>query len=300
MKDPKDPKDPNDIPPEAESPPPLIDLPPPPPEFRSGPEKFDPERCGELVKHGSRYQRPPSMATVRRYARDLRNGRWRWNAAPIRFDGVDEHGHPKMVDGFHRCMAVIEANVTVYFFCTYGISLEAMHTTDTGRTRSLAQQFYLNGVQAPKVAADIIKLLAVYRLNPKRGFSGPLSSDSEYHECLEANPGVRDIAKEYVRQLPKNLSDGLIGCAHYLFAEKDPVAAKSFCDAVVSGEHLAIGEPAYEFREWVISLDKKTERVSTAKIGNVLVDCWNKFAEGKRVTRIRIPRQCPEILSPQH
>src|SRR6267142_3720296 len=248
--------------PSEEVPPPLIELPPPPAEFRSGPEKFDPERCATLIQRGSRFQRPPSQATIKRYARDMRNGRWHWNAAPIRFDGVDEDGHPKMVDGFHRAAAVIEANVTIYFFCTYGISLLAMHTADIGRTRSLAQQFYLNGVQAPKVVADIIKLLAVYRL--KRGFSGPLSSDAEYHECLDTNPAVREIAKEYVRQLPKNLSDGLIGCAHFLFAEKDPIAAKAFCDAVVLGERLSVGEPAYEFREWVISLDKRVDRIGTA------------------------------------
>jgi hypothetical protein len=277
--------------------PPRIDLPPPPEDFRSGPELFNPERCSDVIQHGSRYQRPPSKATIRKYARDMRNGKWAWNAAPIRFDGLDEHGHPKMVDGFHRCSAVIEANVSIYFFCTYGISLQAMHTADTGRVRSLAQQFYLNGVQAPKVTAAIIKLLAVYRL--KGGFSGPLSSDSEYHECLEANPGVQDIAKEYVRQLPTNLSEGLIGCAHYLFAEKDPLAAKEFCDAVVSGQRLMGGDPAYEFREWVMSLDGRSERISTAKIGMVLFDCWNKFCEGKQIKRISVPRKWPELLTPK-
>jgi glutamate synthase domain-containing protein 1 len=185
--------------------------------------------------------------------------------------------------------------MVIPFLVISGVAKESLHTMDDGRSRTLGQKFYIDGEKAPDVLASMIQLLAVYR---KRGkFSGPNYSALEYYEVLEAEKdAARPLAKEYKCKTPRNLKPGLIATLHLLFAEKDPQLAATFCSQIMTGVGAEKGEPAREFRDWVISLEKGEVRVP--QIAAVLIDCWNKECRGENITRIRIPKNLPKIEGP--
>jgi hypothetical protein len=266
----------------------------PPPGFKSGIEWFNPERAELHIKKDSKYQRPVSKAYVKKYARDMRNGKWTFNASPVRFDGVDDHGQPRMIDGFHRMEALLLANATMPFLVTYGIGMESMRTMDTGRSRSLQQMFALDGVSVASVVAPAIVYLAAFLKNGS--FSAEKSSNSEYFDVLYEHSDIKQIATKYDVLMPRNLPKGLVTCCHYLFAKKDPELAEYVCEAVVSGAGLERNAPAYIFREWV---NAEGENFTTGQIANALVDCWNKEVRGEKMTRIRLQKRCPVILGPE-
>jgi hypothetical protein len=274
--------------------------PPPPPVRGSEPPEgfhvdvrwFGPQEAHKILTE-SQYQRKHSPSTVSKYARDMKADKWVFNGSPIRYNGEAE-GNPQLLDGQHRLRAVIEANVVLPFVVISGIDKESLHTMDDGKGRSLAQKFYIDGEKSPDVLASMIQLLAAYRAKGK--FSGPAFSSLEYYDVLEREGNAaRPLAKEYKCKMPRNLKPGLIAAVHLLFAEKDLELAARFCGDVVSGNSDR-GTPAREFREWVLALEKG--EIKTNVIATVLIDCWNRECRGENITRIRIPKYCPEIASP--
>jgi hypothetical protein len=264
----------------------------PPKEFRTEVRWIGPEEADKILTE-SQYQRKHSPSTVNKYARDMKAGKWEFNGAPMRYNGEQE-GNPQLLDGQHRLRAVIEANVVMPFLVISGIGKDSLRTMDDGKTRSLAQKFYIDGEKSADVLASMIQLLAAYRA--KGRFSGPAYSSLEYYDVLEREgDAARPLAKEYKCKMPRNLKPGLIAAAHLLFAEKDPELAARFCGEVVSGNSDR-GTPAREFREWVLGLEKG--EIKTNVIATVLIDCWNRECRGENITRIRIPKYCPEIGSP--
>jgi hypothetical protein len=273
--------------------PPRTRAPNPPAEYKAETVWIAPEMAQEILDN-TRYNRQVSKGTVAKYARDMRNGKWIFNGAPIRYNGKTESGKPELLDGQHRLRALLEANMELPFLVISGIPANFIRTMDDGKARSLAQKFYVDGEKAPDVLAQLIQHLATFRT--KGSFSGPAFTTSEYYDRLDSEGQVaRDLAKEYKCKLPRNVRPGLLACCHLLFAEKAPEHAKQFCGDVVTGLSER-GTAAREFREWVISLEKG--EVRTATIGAVLIDCWNKECRGDQINRVRIPKRCPSIEVP--
>jgi hypothetical protein len=264
----------------------------PPPQFRTELRWFGPDDAKRILAE-SQYQRRHSPGTVSKYARDMKTGKWEFNGAPIRYNGEGE-GHAELLDGQHRLRALIEANMVMPFVVLVGIGKSSLRTMDDGKFRTLGNKFYIDGEKAPDVLASMIQFLALYRAKGK--FVGPSFTSPEYYDVLKAEgDAARPLAKDYKCKMPRNLKPGLIATLHLLFAEKDPVLAARFCADVVQGASER-GTPAREAREWIVSLEKG--EVKTNVIAAVLIDCWNRECRGENVTRIRIPKNCPEIASP--
>jgi hypothetical protein len=266
--------------------------PEPPEGFRSQVAWIGPAEAHKILTE-SQYQRKHSPATVAKYARDMKAGKWEFNGAPVRYNG-QEDGKSELLDGSHRLRAVIEANVVLPFLVISGIAKSSLHTMDDGKARSLAQKFYIDGEKAPDVLASMIQFLTLFRQRGK--FTGPAYSTLEYYEVFDAEQeAARPLAKEYKCKMPRNLKPGLLGAMHLLFAEKSPTLAAKFCSDIVAGT-ADRGTPAREFREWVVGLEKGEIRISV--ISAVLIECWNRECRGENVTRIRIPKRVAEIATP--
>ena len=263
----------------------------PPSEFRSELRWFGPDEALRILTE-SHYQRKHSPGTVSKYARDMKAGKWEFNGAPVRYNG-EEHGHPELLDGQHRLRAVIEANMVMPFLVIVGIQKTSLRTMDDGKGRTLGNKFYIDGERAPDVLASMVQFLALYRAKGK--FTGPSFTSSEYYEVLAAEgDAARPLAKDYKCKMPRNLKPGLIAALHLLFAERDPELAARFCADVVKGDSER-NTPAREAREWIVGLEKGEVKAHT--IAGVLIDCWNRECRGENITRIRIPKQCPEIAA---
>lgn len=273
--------------------PPRTRAPNPPADYKADTLWITPEMAQEILD-STRYNRQVSKSTVAKYTRDMINGKWIFNGAPIRYNGQTESGSPELLDGQHRLRALIEANMELPFLVISGIPAKCIRTMDDGKARSLAQKFYVDGEKAPDVLAQMIQFLAVFR--KKESFSGPSFTTTEYYDQLASEgESAKQLAKEYKCKLPRNMKPGLLAAAHLLFAEKNPEIAKQFCGDIVSGLSER-GTPAREFREWLIGLEKG--EIKTSTIGATMIDCWNKECRGERINKLRAAKRCPEIASP--
>jgi hypothetical protein len=72
-----------------------------------------------------------SLSNAEAIALAMTEGNWHNDGTPIRFN---ENG--QMIDGQHRCTAIVETGKTQRLFVVRNVPQEAMTTLDTGKTRS--------------------------------------------------------------------------------------------------------------------------------------------------------------------
>lgn len=128
------------------------------PAHKSGGEVIvlTPERATQLLEH-NRLNRPLSDAHVKRLAQQIVDNKWRFNGDTIKISDTGD-----VLDGQHRCWAVIEAKKPVETIIVSGIKRDAFATIDTLRKpRSGGDVCALNGVERHRnqVAGAIAWLL---------------------------------------------------------------------------------------------------------------------------------------------
>jgi hypothetical protein len=104
--------------------------------------------------------RKVSAIKVREFATDMRNGAWHVDGDNIRFDwnGV-------MLNGQHRCLAVIESGVTIRIGVMTGLDPQARTIMDTGTKRSAAHALEFAGYDRYSAAIASTVRIALAREN---------------------------------------------------------------------------------------------------------------------------------------
>ncbi|PTL55775.1 hypothetical protein [Paraconexibacter algicola] len=236
----------------------------------------------ELLLRNER-NRHVHSARVGQYAADMRDGAWKLNGEAIKIadDGT-------LLDGQHRLMAVLEADVSVQMLVITGLPPEAQETMDQGRARSFGDVLHLRGEKDYFVLAASTRLVAAYERDGvpfavRRGLSVP-----EQARTLERNPGLRDSVEYSGRRRRPWLSRGPASGLHYLFSIADQEGADDFFDRLASGANLNTGDPIYLIRERLIRDHQATDgRTSSERTKLALIiKAWNAYQDGDTPARL--------------
>ena len=121
-----------------------------------------PEYAQRLLDSMPDYQRRPSKLAVTGYACDMLDGNWNPNTGePIKINRQRQ-----MVDGQHRCLAVIESGVPIKATLAIGVDDEAYKVIDSGRKRSIADALGIShGKDVGAVSKAIVMLTGFYPLS---------------------------------------------------------------------------------------------------------------------------------------
>lgn len=103
-------------------------------EIRTETILITPDMARHWLGSNTRSNRRPSAKTVDAYAREMAAGRWLVTHQGIAFNQAGE-----LVDGQHRLLAIIEADVNIWMMVTTGLAVEYNSPIDQGYNRSLAQ-----------------------------------------------------------------------------------------------------------------------------------------------------------------
>lgn len=117
--------------------------------------RLTPELAQEWLKTMPEYQRKPSTAVVAMYAVDMENGRWVEGTG----DAIRFNKQGQMIDGQHRCLAVIESGCCITVTVIEGLDNEVFMVLDRGKKRTAAN--VINGGNANNRAAIAKVLIAL-------------------------------------------------------------------------------------------------------------------------------------------
>lgn len=96
-----------------------------------------------------------SRDNVNMFAREMRNGEWRFNGEAIKFgkDGC-------LLDGQHRLLAVIAADKPLTTLVIRGLEDETQQTMDSGKTRTLGDVLTLRGEKNSTQLASLARAVS--------------------------------------------------------------------------------------------------------------------------------------------
>lgn len=166
-----------------------------------------PEMAAELLGKNVK-NRKISKPLVESYARDMTSEKWLFTGEAIKLSSSG-----KLLDGQHRLLACIKADVPFTSLIIYELDDEAQDVLDTGRSRSVADVLTLQGHSHATRLASACR----WMMNVKNGYARRKISHTEMLTTFRKHPGLNDSA--HLVKGAYGMSQSLLTCIHYIGAE---------------------------------------------------------------------------------
>lgn len=200
-----------------------------------------------------------SRDNVNLFAREIRNGEWRFNGEAIKF-GKDG----RLLDGQHRLLAVIAADKPLTTLVIRGLEDETQQTMDSGKTRTLGDVLTLRGEKNSTQLASLAR--AVYLA-----------------DVLAASRAFRSQSGDM-------LTSSMFASLWWTFAHIDTDAADRFFMSLASGANLQADDPILILRNTLMAQPHKagrSTRDNRVRIAALTIKAWNKWRKGKPLRQLK-------------
>lgn len=220
-----------------------------------------------------RKNRPYRANRVLHYRNKMRADDWGFTGQPLIFN---QYG--QMMDGQHRCLAVIAENIEIEVLVVIGIDDAAFRYLDQGATRS-GGDFLVDTTSRVAVSAALnwIWLEEHGLLGVKD--SRLRMSPSDAPVMLNRHPGAADAVRRTIHHRTP-MAPGLAGYSYYRSALVDSQKAEAFFGALARGEGLTSGSPILLLRERLLKNRISKAKLPTLEFLALTIKAWSKFLAG--------------------
>jgi len=253
-------------------------------------ETITPQRA-EAMLGLNVHNRPIRPRHVETLAQAIKRGDWKVNGEMIRLDGQNQ-----LIDGQHRLLAVLEADMPIETYVARGFPTSVQETIDLGRGRSLGDALKLRGVQNYLILAAAIRKVWFYEqvgvAVPSNSFRMPTLQECletlDRHEGLHASAEAVSDRKNGIGRAGKLMDASAICALHYLMSLADAGDADAFWEQVSFGANLESTDPVYVLRERLHRENSLTGARGVApKVKAVfVVRTWNAYVTGETIQRL--------------
>lgn len=250
--------------------------------------KLTPEYAEELLARNPRNRKfsPRNYAVVKRA---VERGEWELNGEAIK---VSADGY--ILDGQHRCAAVVETGVPIETFLIEGLPDSTQDTMDTGKSRNLADVLSIRGeINGNGLAALIRRHYAYERLGLAQALGTSLGGAATIREHLDwfhRNEWVRDYVTpgKAMGRTARPLSGATAGFLMRIFDEIDREDSDYFWARLVDGAGLDADSPILCLRQTLktMALDARGER-NQRYIAALVIKAWNAYRDGAPVRQLK-------------
>lgn len=227
--------------------------------------------------------RPVSDRAVDRYVRDMREENWQSNGQPIIFSSEGN-----LLDGQHRCLAVIKSQRSVAMLVVRGVAPKAFVTMDSGRGRSLHDVLAIEGYKYGREIQSIVRIAMHYVVGLR--YTNSILTRADYEQFIQSHPYIATVGEIVSDKGTVPFSKGALGAVLFLGNENraHDKEVSSFLQGFLSGEGLWKGDPRLTIREWLIARRRGPGTALTEELFGAFVRVWNPYATGKTLKIIRL------------
>lgn len=208
--------------------------------------KLTPTMATQLLEHNN-LNRPLSDAHVSRIARQIIDGKWRFNGDTIK---IADSGD--VLDGQHRIWAVIEANIAVETIIVSGIPKDAFSTIDTLRKpRNGGDVVALAGqVRYRTITANALAWLIRWQRGVLERYKEPINriENSDIEEAFKAHEKGIIRAVERAVSIRKVANPSLMGFIYYIASNQNPELAEQMMASLDNPGRLPQSHPLFQLR----------------------------------------------------
>lgn len=246
-----------------------------------------PELAAQMLSRNS-HNRNLRESVVARFATDMLEGNWTWNAQPIMFsrDGV-------LLDGQHRLSAIVRSGVAMSLLVVRGLDATAQETIDVGLRRSFNDVLTLRGETNANMLAAIVRMVAVWDSGSREfdGGSASTFSTQVLLATLERHPELREVAtrvRPWRDRIPAQ--PAIVGLLYWVLSNLDDDSAEDaeeFFERLASDVGHREREPVYEVRRKLIETKGRPGNgrlLSRTFTAAIVIKGWNTYRQGREVS----------------
>lgn len=229
--------------------------------------------------------RPVKPGVVDFYVKEMKSGNWKEDTG----DTIKISDTGKVLDGQHRLLAIIGANVTVNLHFVYGIKEDVFTVLDTGSKRTVGDIFEISGVGSGSLTAAAIQTynrLKSGRFGQQSSRNGALSA-TDLLKIYESNPNywedVKRKAEKYYTAFSRVLPSSLLAGLYCVFHDASALNADDFMSQLCSGENIT-NKSILQLRKKLIEskLSPQYSLSIEVKVG-LIIKTWNYFRQGREM-----------------
>jgi len=226
--------------------------------------------------------RPLSEGNILSIEAELLAGRAIYDATPIRFDVNGE-----LIDGQHRCHAVVRSGVPLDVLVVYGLPVAAKDVIDTGRVRKGSDSLAMAGEVNTSILASTLRLVA--RWSDEAGLQGGRDrrvSNAELMGILARTPGIREAvavvsgSREHRTIAPPSVMAFTI----WLLRRIDHGAADYFINSTVEGANLGARDPRLILRRVLLNAPARRTIGDYRNTLAWFIKAWNAHRSGSQIS----------------
>jgi hypothetical protein len=232
------------------------------------------------------FNRRVKAPVVYRYANDMANGKWKEDTAEL--IKVSKTG--VILDGQHRLMAIIKANVSLYLHFAIGLEDTVFDVLDTGSTRNATDTFKVKNI---KHENSIPAIISMYNLlnnghKPNTHKVRNTNADLLNQYFLDENfwQNVARQSHNWYLSFAKILPPSFIGGFYALFVNINKDKADEFMKQLTTG--VAIENEVVNMLRNKLMQDKMSPRKmpSTLKMA-LIIKAWNVFVKNQTIKMLK-------------
>lgn len=231
--------------------------------------------------------RVPTEAAVASYASAMSRGEWKVNGEAIVLD-EDE----KMIDGQHRCLAIVRHGKPVDMLVVRGVKRAAFDTIDIGRKRTSGDVLGIVGYTYGRFLAAALTFAWRWENGQVQGNNSGGKSSLTPHQIAILAKRFPDMVEHVDACQSQKASLSWMRRGHVSFFRwatfrVNKAKAEAFWNSVESGENLSYGSPAFAFRERMIAEAGKIGRSPAPYLLALGIRAWNAHYRGEKMTRVQ-------------
>ena len=253
----------------------------------------------DLSKENNFKNRNTHSTRIELLANEIRNGNWMDSNDAI---CIDEEG--VLINGYHRCKAVVMADIPIWVTIKRGMLRDTFHSMDTGKKRSVSDVLQTRYVKHATTVARACRIIFIYEKVGIQCFAttaDPLVSNNDVLRKFDENPLIVNSC-EYVykkSRLVRLMPPGFLAFTHYTLSKKHlQPTVENFFEGVNSGDNLENNNPIKLLRikllDDIIGIGGR-QLTTPAKIG-LFTKAWNYSLEGKTLQMLRFAENAGEQI----
>jgi hypothetical protein len=228
------------------------------------------------------HNRARKPSKIKEYATDMASGTWHLTGDTIKFTKGGLLG-----DGQNRLYACVRARKAFLTHVVFGIDDAVFPWLDKGRTRSIGDDFFVDGMDNPQLLAHVMRWLELFRLDQvkeRTTFTRAEIREAYFNQGYDhelINSGMeKGLAVQKATNTPRSLAAAL----YYLFAQKDRELADAFFDAWANGTHAGRMNPISKANRTFAKIMRENPliRIHDTMRAAVWVLAWNYVVRNKK------------------
>lgn len=249
------------------------------------------------------HNRGKKPSKIKEYANDMENSTWHLTGDTIKFTTSGLLG-----DGQNRLYACVRARKSFQTHVVFGIDDAVFPWLDKGRTRSIGDDFFVDGMDNPQLLAHVMRWLELFRLDKvteRTTFTRSEIRDAYFNQGYDHELLTVAMEKGLSVQKGNNTPRSLAAALYYMFAQKDRVLADEFFDAWSQGTFPDRMRPIKKANMLFAKIvrDNPLVRIHDTMRAAVWVIAWNFVARAKTGTvkdfEWTAMRPFPKIAAPR-